>query len=105
MVICLGCLFQLKLLYTEKGVTRTPSGRFEKWFHLILRSDGLEAFLSGAGFLSSTSATGSTTGSGATSTTGSGAGAASTTGSGAGAGADAPLSKSPNLLIFLWLYF
>lgn len=72
---------------------------------LPLRSVLLSDFNGAGGAKGSTSATGSTTGSGATSTTGSGAGAASTTGSGAGAGADAPLSKSPNLLIFLWLYF
>jgi len=50
MVICLWFVFQLKLLYTKKGVERTPSGQLKKCLnHLTLRSAGLEVFLRGAG--------------------------------------------------------
>jgi hypothetical protein len=95
MVIVLGCLFQLKLLYTEKGVARTPSGRFKKWFNHSSTSSTLATGAGGLGV--------GATALGATFAFGAGAGAGDAAGAGAGA------NKSVNLDIviknFLIIYY
>lgn len=94
----LVCLFQLKLLYTEKGTHVVPSVTVEKLDHFLARRERLGAAdFSGAGasvgFTASTGGVGDATGSGAAGAAG--AGASTTLGAGA-----VPLIRSPNLDIF-----
>ncbi len=93
----LVCLFQLKLLYTEKGTHVVPSVTVERLDHFLERRERLGATdFSGAGsagFTASTGGSGAATGSGAAGAAG--AGASTTLGAGA-----VPLIRSPNLDIF-----
>ena len=93
----LVCLFQLKLLYTEKGTHMVPSVTVKRLDYFLMRRVrlGAEDFsgAGSAGFTASTGGVGAATGSGAVGAAGAGA----STAFGVGA---VPLIRSPNLDIF-----